>query len=544
MALLIALAIAVVSAQNCYQSSAIASSDPVASKTSGLQATTTIGSLDVHLDWDDVDGATEYWVRWREAGPGNSLNDGVRVESSSADITVADFGEWVARVESCDSEGCGSQQSTRFNVEPDPEATPTPGPVPTPEPETTVPTQPTELQVETEVGSLDVTADWDDVDGATGYLVRWREAGPGNTLNDGINVEFSTADLTVADFGEWVVRVEACNSAGCGEHLAARFQVEPDPEATPTPAPVPTPEPRSSVPAQPTELQVETEVGSLDVSVDWDDVDGATEYWVRWRSVDSGERLNEGVKVASSNADITVGDYGDWVMRLQACNSAGCSQPAADQFKVEVEPSSGPSPDPTPSPGPTPSPTPAPIPTPEPEPSVPARPTGLEVATTAGSLTVSLDWEDADGATEYWVSWRVAGPGNVLNDGVMVASSTTEITLGDYGDWVVRVEACNSAGCGEHLAKRFRVEPDPEATPTPTPTPEPTPSPTPEPEVNVPAQPTGLQADTQLGSLDVSVDWDDVPRSDRIPGALAGGWPGQRAQRRRDRRVVQHRHHG
>ena len=79
--------------------------------------------------------------------------------------------------------------------------------------------------------------DWDDVDGASQYLVRWRAAGEGNTLNTGVEVQASDANITVDDFGEWVVRVEACNGVGCGPHLALRFEVEPATEPTPAPTP-------------------------------------------------------------------------------------------------------------------------------------------------------------------------------------------------------------------------------------------------------------------------------------------------------------------
>ena len=60
---------------------------------------------------------------------------------------------------------------------------------------------PTELQVSTERGSLDVALDWDDVPGAASYLVRWRVSGPGNRLNDGISVQSSGAVITVSRFG-------------------------------------------------------------------------------------------------------------------------------------------------------------------------------------------------------------------------------------------------------------------------------------------------------------------------------------------------------
>ena len=98
-----------------------------------------------------------------------------------------------------------------------------------------VPAKPAGLSVATEQGSLDVTADWDDVEGADDYLVRWRPNG--ERLNEGVRAQSSSASITVAAYGEWVVRVQACNDAGCGKPLAQRFSVEPAPEPTPTPTP-------------------------------------------------------------------------------------------------------------------------------------------------------------------------------------------------------------------------------------------------------------------------------------------------------------------
>ena len=116
----------------------------------------------------------------------------------------------------------------------------TPSPEPTPEPVVTVPGKPAELRVDTEPGSLDVEVDWDDVADASHYLVRWRVGSPGNQLNEGIEVQSSDADITVESYGEWVLRVQACNSAGCGAPLARRFAVEAAPEPTAAPTPEPT----------------------------------------------------------------------------------------------------------------------------------------------------------------------------------------------------------------------------------------------------------------------------------------------------------------
>ena len=94
----------------------------------------------------------------------------------------------------------------------------------------------------------------------------------------------------------------------------------------------------TEVPAKPAGLEVHTEQDSLDVSVAWDEVEGAGAYRVRWRLVHPDHNLNEGVRVESASAAITVDDYGEWVVRVQACNDAGCGKPLAQRFKLEPAP--------------------------------------------------------------------------------------------------------------------------------------------------------------------------------------------------------------
>ena len=95
-------------------------------------------------------------------------------------------------------------------------------------------------------------------------------------------------------------------------------------------------------PANPTGLSVDTTQGSKDVSVDWNDVAGADDYLIRWRAADGD--LNAGERATVSNAEITVDDYGTWVVRVQACNNVGCSGPTARQFAVEPNPTPEPTP--------------------------------------------------------------------------------------------------------------------------------------------------------------------------------------------------------
>lgn len=72
-----------------------------------------------------------------------------------------------------------------------------------------------------------MSVDWDDTSGATSYSVRWQAAGPGSSPKLGVEAQSSNASITVADYGEWVVQVGACNSVGCGPIAAQRFTVSP-----------------------------------------------------------------------------------------------------------------------------------------------------------------------------------------------------------------------------------------------------------------------------------------------------------------------------
>ena len=103
-------------------------------------------------------------------------------------------------------------------------------------------------------------------------------------------------------------------------------------------------------------------------------------------------------------------------------------------------------------------------PEPSPESEPPGKPNGLTAAVAVGSLDVAVDWNDVEEADDYLVRWRLHGPGQELNEGVRVASSETWFTVADYGRWVVRVEACNDAGCGPGAAQVVDVtQPEPVA---------------------------------------------------------------------------------
>ena len=95
---------------------------------------------------------------------------------------------------------------------------------------------------------------------------------------------------------------------------------------------------------------------------------------------------------------------------------------------------------------------------------VPGKPGGLEISAEPGSLKVALDWDDVDGASTYLAPGGCR-PGNPLNEGNTVTSSEATIDVASAAEWVVRIEACNDAGCGRPLSQRFTVEAAPEPEP-------------------------------------------------------------------------------
>ena len=405
-----------------------------------LQVSTERGSLDVALDWDDVPGASSYLVRWRVAGPGNKLNDGIDVQSSGAVITVSRFGEWVARVQACDDAVCGAPIAAKFRVRkpratpdatPLPTATPMPLPTftPTPQPTSTPTPVPTPGELQVSIAASTLTPQVNQavklsamvsnapLDSGPSYRwalydgVSWFSQGRGATFSYlagrpeawsfrvtvtyGSGASVTSAPVTIT----WVESQPTPTATPIPEPTATPTPEPvstPTPTVTPTPEPVststPTPEPAVAIPVEPAGLSISARPGSLDVSLDWDDVAGAANYWVRWRVSGPDVSLNEGIVVLPSEAVISVSGDGEWVARVQGCNDMGCGAPVVSKFTVEPEP--------TATPTPTATATPTAVPTPE---HAPASLSLAPVLDADGRVTMTFtaSWDPVEGATSY-----------------------------------------------------------------------------------------------------------------------------------------------
>ena len=137
-------------------------------------------------------------------------------------------------------------------------------------------------------------------------------------------VSYSTDDpIVVPTLGRYQVRVKACNyytstTILCNNSDIATVQV-------------------GVVPAKPTGLKLKQAAHpSHDIKVTWDAVEGADNYKIRWRAEDAS--LGEPIFATTTHTTVPLDEYGAWVVRVEACNDAGCGKPASKAITTSILP--------------------------------------------------------------------------------------------------------------------------------------------------------------------------------------------------------------
>ena len=86
----------------------------------------------------------------------------------------------------------------------------------------------------------------------------------------------------------------------------------------------------------------------------------------------------------------------------------------------------------------------------------PPAPQSLTLDVAPGTTRVSASWDAAPGADSYQVRWRPRRGSFAAGNLVTVARPAVTLTV-EQGSWVVRVQACNSSGCGRPATASVRV---------------------------------------------------------------------------------------
>lgn len=150
---------------------------------------------------------------------------------------------------------------------------------------------------------------WESVEGAEHYTVLVQDGGSGGAVLQRIeNLTDTDVEITHNTIQVIIVRVQACNSAGCSAAWGTRIINV-----------------LGNVPSVPVNVEVPTEAFlDEEFNVTWAAVSGASEYKVY---------VNGGRKVTTSalTASITVTKEGQANIGVAACNSNGCSSPSTGQ---------------------------------------------------------------------------------------------------------------------------------------------------------------------------------------------------------------------
>ena len=182
-----------------------------------------------------------------------------------------------------------------------------------------LPGQPENLELSSTPGDLSLLATWDEVEGATSYKLRWRESGGAfETANTSTSVSGGAAVVTVSDYGEWEVRVRACNDAGCGPEANGTVEV--------TLADINAPE----------NFEVIADPGEKEALARWDAVEGATSYRLRWRKAGGQFEAASSIMVSDTSTIFTASGYGQWEVQLQGCHDNGCGREVSSTVELVV----------------------------------------------------------------------------------------------------------------------------------------------------------------------------------------------------------------
>ena len=184
-------------------------------------------------------------------------------------------------------------------------------------------------------------------------------------------------------------------------------------------------------PGEPQNFTINAEPGELDLAVTWDAVEGATSYQLAWRQADGEFEADNATTVADTSAIVTVSGYGQWEVRLQACNAGGCSPEVNGLVELVV------------------------------------RAVWLSLAPARDGegqvrpRTFTATWDPVEGATSYTLRWRRAGshsqaqdqPGGADSRGASTQGenqldlpadqTSAEFTVPDDGKYQAELEAHN-----------------------------------------------------------------------------------------------------
>jgi hypothetical protein len=271
-----------------------------------------------------------------------------------------------------------------------------------------VPAKPTGLTLTQVSPGHNISVAWDAVEDSDNYKIRWRAADA--SLGDPIYATTTQATIQLDEYGDWVVRVEACNDAGCSKPASKTITTE---------RPIPLM----------TGLTVTTQKNSLFLNISWDN-NGDYKHFIRVRELSLRGYKEFSVPAGRHKHRSNIRRYGDWVVSVKACYPGTyiCSAYAKTSGSAEG--------------------------------TTPSRMSNFEAMDAErGDTAMAVSWDKTPHATRYEIKWRKRG-GEFRHRDILKApgnQTSAVINLPDSHDWVVRARACNVNLCGPAVTESVNV---------------------------------------------------------------------------------------
>ena len=274
------------------------------------------------------------------------------------------------------------------------------------------PSAPTGLEA-TPVSSSEIDLDWDDVDGATSYLVYMSTSSSGTytSIASDITESAYTADELSAQT-TYYFKVKAHNDDGTSAYSAVAFAKTEDP---------------SGEPAVPENLDANA-LSSSEIKLTWDAAEDAVSYYIYRATSATGtySRIASNVKITSYTNTGLAADR-TYYYKVSAYNTFGGSgneSAKSDYASATTESEVT---------------------------AKPPVPTNLTAAASSSS-EIDLDWDESDGATSYLVYRSTSSSGTYTNIATVATLTYTATELCADTTYYFKVQARNSKGTSAYSA--------------------------------------------------------------------------------------------
>ena len=337
----------------------------------------------ITVSWNSSSGATSYEVYRATSSGGSYSFQGTVTGESWTDTGLGSSVTYYYKIKACSSAGCSDFSS--YDEGSTGEGIPDP---------------PKNVQATDEVYADAIAVSWDASSGATSYKVYRATSSSGSYyLQDTVTGTSWTNTGLWSDVA-YYYKIKACNSMGCSDFSSS------DEGST-----------GEGIPDPPTHVAATDGVYADRIAVSWNSSSGAADYKVYRATSAYGTYYYQDTVVTTSWSDTDLSEDMHCWYKIEACNSAGCSDMSAYDEGF----------------------------------ALPSLPPPTNVRASDGSYTdkIIVSWSSSDRATFCKVYRATSAYGTYYYQDTVYGTSWSDTGLGEGVHYWYKVEDCNSSECSD-----------------------------------------------------------------------------------------------